>query len=85
MLRGMLIRADQRRSGIGKILLLEFSAFLEKEKIRNVFCLPYHYLENFYQGAGFRRPEPLAVPDFLQTRMSEYNQKGYGVICMVRI
>lgn len=84
LLRGMLIREDKRGQKIGANLLVAFSGYLDGQNIRQVFCLPYDYLEKFYGAAGFRPAKSKEIPSFLAERMEQYNQKPKKVICMVR-
>lgn len=60
VLRGMRVREDARRQGIGSRLLQALAQFDEP-----CFCVPHAYLERFYGAAGFSRLRGAEVPAFL--------------------
>ena len=84
MLRSMMVDEQQRRMGIGLKLLQEFAAYLDRNQIQNVYCLPYAHLETFYARAGFLRVHPGEAPAFLQERLQDYTWTGTRCICMRR-
>jgi|KBSMisStaDraftv2_1062788.scaffolds.fasta_scaffold119140_2 N-acetylglutamate synthase-like GNAT family acetyltransferase len=84
MLRTMMADSGHRRRGIGTFLLNEFTRYLEMHHIRDVYCLPYAYLDAFYAAAGFKRVPANEVPDFLKERMRTYDASGTLYLCMKR-
>jgi predicted acetyltransferase len=72
LLRSMQIDEKYRRQGIGSKLLQMFDAYLNENKIRAVFCIPFAHLEGFYGQIGFRRVRTAEAPNFLQDRLEEY-------------
>ena len=69
---------------MGTFLLNEFTRYLETHHIRDVYCLPYAYLDAFYAAAGFKRVPANEVPDFLKERMRTYDASGTLYLCMKR-
>jgi len=84
MLRTMQVHPDYRRQGVGRSLLIRFAAYLDDHGDRNVYCLPYSHLENFYELIGFVRVSPDDAPGFLKERLSTYDPAGTRYICMRR-
>jgi N-acetylglutamate synthase-like GNAT family acetyltransferase len=84
MLRTMQVHRDHRRQRIGLSLLTRFAEYLDAGDIRNVYCLPYPHLENFYGRVGFARVSPVDAPAFLQERLRVYDPSGTLYICMRR-
>jgi N-acetylglutamate synthase-like GNAT family acetyltransferase len=76
MLRTVQVHLDHRRQGVGRALLHRFAAYLDNHGDRNVFCLPYSHLENFYGLIGFARVSRNDAPGFLQERLSAYDPDG---------
>ncbi|NUN04779.1 MAG: GNAT family N-acetyltransferase [Bdellovibrio sp.] len=85
MLRSMMIREDQRRHGIGRLLLQEFQSYLNKNHIRDTYCLPYGHLGAFYGAIGFKTIDESFAPKFLQERLKEYRKKPESFLCMLRL
>ncbi|MFN2273599.1 MAG: GNAT family N-acetyltransferase [Anaerolineales bacterium] len=82
VLRGMQVRQDCQRRGIGSTLLRYAASVLGEH---HCYCIPYSYLERFYEGVGFVRIDPLEAPAFLRERWSTYMGKlGLDVILMRR-
>jgi N-acetylglutamate synthase-like GNAT family acetyltransferase len=82
VLRGMQVRQDCQRRGIGSTLLRYAASVLGEN---HCYCIPYSYLERFYEGVGFVRIDPLEAPAFLRERWSTYMGKlGLDVILMRR-
>jgi N-acetylglutamate synthase-like GNAT family acetyltransferase len=79
VLRGMRVREDLRRVGIGRRLLGALAGLDEV-----CFCVPHAYLESFYGGAGFVRPPEVQTPAFLRERARRYREQGLDVIVMRR-
>lgn len=84
MLRTMRVHQDYRRQGVGRALLTCFAAYLDARGVRNVYCLPYPHLEDFYGMIGFIRVSPDDAPEFLQQRLRAYDPGGTQYICMKR-
>lgn len=84
LLRSMVIKETAQRKGIGTQLLHEFEAHLRRTETRNIYCLPYAHLTEFYAQIGFRQVAEETIPLFLQKRLMEYRTKPGEFICMHR-
>jgi len=84
MLRSMMVAEEFRGQGVGEKMLGAFEAFLDREGVRDAFCLPYAHLEEFYGKIGFRKVSQEEMPAFLLVRMAENNAGVKPVICMKR-
>lgn len=84
LLRTMMIDQKYRRSGIGLSLLKAFASFLDENSIRDVFCLPYAHLDQFYGKIGFQSVDETDTPAFLLARLAKYRAKEDNFICMRR-
>lgn len=82
VLRGMQVRAEYQRQGIGARMLAACLPHLAEVE---TFCLPYAHLEGFYAAAGFARAENAALPDILAQRLAAYRIRGQDVIAMRRL
>jgi N-acetylglutamate synthase-like GNAT family acetyltransferase len=71
VLRGVLVREDCQRQGIGSKLLKEAEGFM---KTQACHCLPFCHLVKFYEKFGFREVDEHEVPTHLQDRLKEYRQ-----------
>lgn len=85
MLRTMYVDSLCRQKGVGKQLLKAFGDYLDTNKIKNVFCLPYTHLENFYGIINFNIVEANEVPKFLADRAAIYTQNGTHTLFMRRL
>jgi N-acetylglutamate synthase-like GNAT family acetyltransferase len=82
VLRGMRVRADMRRQGIGARLLQAIEPEIGE---RECFCIPHRYLRSFYGRIGFVEMDEAEVPSFLRERCAEYKRDyGLDVIIMRR-
>lgn len=72
LLRSMLVDEPYQRRDIGTKLLEKFEEYLNENRIRSVFCIPYAHLDGFYGQIGFRPIRAAEAPNFLQDRMIEY-------------
>lgn len=72
ILRGMQIKPEFHRQGIGSKMLAEVKKILEEKEC---FGIPYKHLEKFYDQIGFKKIEEQKAPDFLRKRIIEYRQK----------
>lgn len=84
MLRTMYVDSSCRQQGVGRTLLEAFANYLDKNKIRNVFCLPYTHLENFYGMINFKVVVAEEVPQFLIDRSTTYSKSGTNSLYMRR-
>ncbi len=82
MLRTMYVDSSYRKQGVGRILLEAFAKYLEKSDVRNVFCLPYTHLENFYGFINFMVVPTKEVPQFLIDRSTTYAKNGTNTLYM---
>lgn len=81
LLRGMQIRADRRRLGIGSRMLERFVADLAG---RECYCLPYTHLTGFYGQVGFGVVDAPDAPVFIAERLAAYRSEGRNVLIMRR-
>lgn len=81
-LRGMRIRLDYQRQGIGTIILGQIVASIGDAPC---YCLPYTHLAMFYGQAGFQLKPFEDLPDYLQIRVQEYTRRNISVIGMARL
>ncbi len=81
VLRGMYIRRDHQRSGLGTEMLNRLVAFLGA---RRCWCVPFDHLTGFYGKAGFRTADRMEAPEFLRIRLATYRERGMKVTLMVR-
>ena len=79
VLRGMMIHPDFQRRGIGS-KMLKICAEHMGDQI--CYCIPYDYLEEFYNEVGFKKTEANQAPIFLQTRLNSYLNDGMDTIIM---
>ena len=81
VLRGMRVREDSRRRGIGSSLL---RSLIELIGGRACYCLPFAHLVEFYARAGFSLLSDDEVPPFLRERADHYRQMGDAIAPMLR-
>jgi N-acetylglutamate synthase-like GNAT family acetyltransferase len=79
VLRGMRVREDVRRAGIGLCLL---GALADLDEV--CFCVPHTHLDVFYGRAEFVRLPEAEMPAFLRDRARRYREQGLDVIVMRR-
>lgn len=84
LLRSMMVAEAYRGRGVGEKLLAAFRAFLDREGVRDTFCLPYAHLESLYGKIGFVKVDAAETPPFLLLRLAEYNRGEKRMICMKR-
>ncbi|HEY9585188.1 MAG TPA: GNAT family N-acetyltransferase [Candidatus Paceibacterota bacterium] len=81
VLRGMQIKPEFQRKGLGSKMLSELKGVLEGKEC---FAIPYAHLEGFYRQAGFKKIEDREAPKFLEERVACYREKhqerGYIII-----
>lgn len=80
VLRGMQVRPDVQRLGIGRALLTALVGTLTTD----CYCLPYGHLEAYYRGFGFRACHPTAAPPHLVERLAAYRAGDPGILLMHR-
>ncbi len=81
VLRGMRVREDCRRRGVGRRLLALAARQIGAEIC---YCLPYRWLVSFYGEAGFREIAAAEAPAFLAARYARYVTSGQDVTIMRR-
>lgn len=82
VLRGMRVRKDLQRRGIGTRILQSSEPIIGE---RTCFCIPYRQLLRFYTQIGFQKVSPSEAPSFLQERYNRYRfEYGLDVIMMCR-
>lgn len=82
VLRGMSVKKEVQRQGIGLRLLVAVEEYLGD---RECWCIPYSHLRDFYMAAGFVEWPQASTPDFLVARLKEYVESGREVILMRRV
>jgi len=82
VLRGMRVRADVQRRGIGTRLLGRLDDAVGD---MTCWCIPYGWLTTFYGQIGFRLAAIDEAPDFLAERCRQYREHGLDVTVMVRM
>ena len=81
MLRGMMVKPEYQRHGIGKQVLQALDPHIGKNAC---YLVGRKHLIDFYGGIGFKKIEPSEAPDFLRDRAQLYNTNGYECILMYR-
>ena len=81
VLRGMRVRPDLRRQGVGTTLLFAAVKVIGE---RECYCIPHAYLKSFYEQVAFQEVDPTWAPDFLHERLGTYHALGLDVILMRR-
>jgi RimJ/RimL family protein N-acetyltransferase len=84
VLRGMNIREDYQRRGIGTQMLAEFDKLITNKNAEIIYCLCGAHLESYYGQLQFKKVDQLnSVPQFLVDRMLGYQAK-YGPQLVLR-
>ena len=84
ILRGMNIREDRQRCGIGSKMLQEFKRMIEKRKVAQVYLICGPHLETYYRQIDFIKVDSIdSIPGFLVDRMKGYQAK-YGPQIILR-
>jgi N-acetylglutamate synthase-like GNAT family acetyltransferase len=73
VLRGMRVKPEFQRQGIGARILEEVRLVLEG---RECFAIAYAHLENFYGRIGFRKIDEQEAPAFLRARIETYRTEN---------
>jgi N-acetylglutamate synthase-like GNAT family acetyltransferase len=81
VLRGMRVRSDVRRRGVGTHLLRRVALAAQLEAC---YCIPYRWLIPFYAQVGFREVTAEQVPAFIASRNAKYVNDGLDVVMMYR-
>ena len=81
VLRGMRVRADLQRRGVGAQLLQRLDREIGG---RQCYCIPYAWLTGFYGTIGFASISPDDAPMFLVERLRSYRARGIDALVMVR-
>ena len=81
VLRGMRVREDLRRRGVGRQLLRSLDEAIGKT---TCWCISYSWLTAFYGTIGFKVADVAHAPAFLAERRRQYVQEGLDVAIMVR-
>lgn len=72
VLRGMRIKPEFQRQGIGSKMLGEVRQVLAAEEC---FAIAYAHLETFYRQIGFRKVDKKEAPAFLHERIETYRKE----------
>jgi N-acetylglutamate synthase-like GNAT family acetyltransferase len=81
VLRGMRVRNDVQRNGVGTHLLNRVVLEVQSE---TCYCIPYRWLISFYAQAGFREVTGEEIPAFIASRHAKYVNDGLDVVLMYR-
>jgi GNAT superfamily N-acetyltransferase len=81
LLRGMRVRGDFRRQGIGKLMLAVAETVIGQ---RTCYGLAYPHLLAFYGRIGFVPVDFSQVPAFLQARWGSYRERGVETVFIKR-
>jgi N-acetylglutamate synthase-like GNAT family acetyltransferase len=81
VLRGMNVRRNRQRQGIGKQMLVELQEHIDG---RDCYCLAFSHLEDFYGTIGFEMIRIDQAPDHLTERLERYISMGLDTIIMKR-
>jgi N-acetylglutamate synthase-like GNAT family acetyltransferase len=81
VLRGMQILPGMQRHKVGTAML-NFCLPLIQD--RNIYCLPFRHLEQFYAQIGFQVINGDSLPVLIKNRLLTYRQLGQDVIAMSR-
>ncbi len=73
VLRGMRIKPQLQRQGIGKQILEEVRLLLQGKEC---FAIAFAHLEDFYGRIGFRKIDEQEAPAFLRERIATYRQRN---------
>jgi GNAT superfamily N-acetyltransferase len=73
VLRGMRVKPEFQRQGIGAQILEEVRLVLEG---RECFAIAYAHLENFYGRIGLRKIDEREAPAFLRERIETYRTEN---------
>ena len=85
LLRGMQVRADAQRRGLGRKMLAAFDRVARAKKIEAIFLTCGPHLEGFYGQIDFKTVKPGDfVPTPLATRRAGYKSKYGEQIIMCR-
>lgn len=81
LLRGMRVRHDMRRQGIGKRMLDLADTVIGH---RTCYALAYPHLLTFYGRIGFASVDFSRGPVFLQARWANYRERGVDTVLIKR-
>jgi len=81
LLRGMRVRSNMRRQGIGRRMLGVADEVIGH---RPCYLLAYLHLQSFYGRVGFVQVERSEAPAFLQARWASYRERGVDTVIMKR-
>lgn len=81
VLRGMYVREDFQRRGLGTEMLHRLVPHLAS---RRCWCVPFEHLTGFYGQVGFRTANTETAPAFLRDRLERYRREGMEVTLVVR-
>lgn len=81
VLRGMRVRCDVQRHGVGTRLLSRVVLAVQSE---TCYCIPYRWLIHLYAKADFREVTDEEVPAFIASRYAKYVSDGLDVVLMCR-
>jgi GNAT superfamily N-acetyltransferase len=81
LLRGMRVRRDLRRQGIGKRMLAMADTVIGH---RTCYGLAYRHLLAFYGRIGFVSVDISQAPAFLQARWASYGERGVDTVLIKR-
>lgn len=81
VLRGMQVSEDFQKKGVGSLLLKELVQHIGSQEC---YCLPYDWLEKFYEQIGFYKIDDNQLPIILRKRLRKYRFKYPKMFVMKR-
>jgi N-acetylglutamate synthase-like GNAT family acetyltransferase len=86
LLRGMYLRQDLQRHGIGSKMLKKFELLANTRRLEEIFLTCGPHLEGFYGQIGFHKAGPsIDPPSFLVQRSHGYSSRHGEQIIMYRL
>lgn len=82
-LRGLIVRRDRRKLGLGKALVAKSVAISLKRGMKGVFAYTYFWNIRFYSSCGFERIEKPTAPQPIK-ECADFHQPNYKCCCLLR-
>jgi predicted N-acetyltransferase YhbS len=82
VLRGMMVKQEFQRQGIGKALLNALDKHISTNKC---YCINPQHLKDFYGRIGFQQVDADVAPAFFVERMLKDNTDGLDCITMLKL
>lgn len=82
VLRGMQVKPQWQRKGIGSAMLKFLADHLDMD---GCYCLPFKHLKLFYGAIGFNEIPAQLAPEFLAERLQKYLSSGHNEMIIMAI